>query len=1222
MFRLMAGTAMMAVLLLGACGDSTGPVMYDADSIRATDDAEVEVDLALPDVAADLVDEDFGLGPLEVVEVAAPDLDGPQPGESGTPCLSGEDCNSGFCVTTAEGMQCTQVCEEECPFGWVCAQYAPVMPDIIYLCAPTMLDLCRPCLSNDDCVGDIDTGQACVAYGAAGAFCGEPCADGDECLGGYSCQLGLDVHGGDVQQCRSDQECNCSARAVDQGAVTECYTENLQGTCFGERVCSAAGLSACDAMVPMSESCNGLDDDCDGETDEGLAGQECFVENQFGNCPGQTMCIDGNLICEGDEPAPESCNGEDDDCDGTTDEGFSDTDEDGIADCMENDKDGDGLADGVDNCPVIFNPKQEDHDFDNFGDACDADDDNDKVPDESDCAPFDDEVYPEAEEVCDGKDNNCNYLVDEGFADSDGDGWRDCVDEDDDNDGTLDGLDCAPVDAAVYPNAVEACDGKDNNCNNDVDEGFEDLDLDGTKDCVDNDSDGDGVLNGVDNCPSQANGEQEDFDEDGLGDQCDSDADGDSIPDANDNCPGLKNTGQSDLDGDGFGDDCDDDQDGDGVDNGADNCPLVANQGQVDLDEDGTGDACEKDKDGDGTDDAADCAPLDGQVYPGAEEVCDGKDNDCNYIVDEGYPDSDGDGWKDCIDGDDDADGSADEEDCEPLNAAVHPGAEEFCDSVDNDCDDKVDEELGSLACGKGECFHVVDGCIDGVSQSCDPLAGIAEEVCDGNDNDCDGLTDEDQGKLSCGLGICVHDVLACSGGQLSECDPLAGSGIEVCDGLDNDCDGKTDEGLGTVSCGQGLCYHQIAACVGGEEQQCNPFQGAQPEVCDGVDNDCDGDKDEGLGTVLCGTGTCEHEMAYCQGGKVAPCNPFAGAQLEVCDGADNDCNGLIDEEFGVTTCGLGECIHEVDNCVDGAPVVCDPLEGAVDEECDGKDNNCDGEVDEGFDDTDGDGTPDCLDDDDDGDGDPDDNDCAPLDAAISHLAEEVCANDLDDDCDGEIDPQVECMPASCYELHQNFPELPSGAYSIDPDGDGGVEAIKVGCDMTTDGGGWTLVMALRADTSNGWHMYDHAASGSNVATLPSQLSGDVQTTCVLPKAFINALGTVGQKQYLADIGKGLFKLTLNTTVLDWYQGIYRSTYTKGYVSTIVQALGKHVPTVSPSWAGTDNTMSGRSSCPGNNCHYIPDDVTGGHQWAHRQNVVPAAGSPGGTYHYSKIFLR
>ncbi len=1220
--RRLAAVASVLLLAVSACGGGDSSVEKDlrSEDLFEADDAASDVRLAETAIEETV---DFVPLPFDAVEVAdlLEEIE-TEPGSPGSPCEDGGECNSGFCIVTPEGKQCTLTCEEECPFGWECAQYAPALPDVLFICAPRMLDLCRPCVSNDECVTDIDTGQACVAYGPEGAFCGEPCEGGDDCPPGYGCEAGQDVYGAEVKQCVADGGCACTARAVDQGATTDCYATNDFGTCYGVRSCLAVGLTACDAAMPAAESCNDVDDDCDGQVDEGLAGQECLVENPFGNCPGTTLCIDGNLLCDGPDPSVETCNGEDDDCDGETDEGFADTDDDGIADCMENDKDGDGLADGQDNCPGIFNPTQVDHDFDNFGDACDADDDNDKVPDTLDCAPFDDEVNPDAEEVCDGKDNDCNYLVDEGFIDTDFDGWRDCVDEDDDNDGAPDGLDCAPLDAAAGPGKPEVCDGKDNDCDGSVDEEFGDLDGDGAKDCVDPDVDGDGVANGADNCPVAANPGQEDADQDGVGDGCDKDADGDSIPDALDNCPGLMNPGQSDVDGDKVGDACDDDVDGDGAGNEADNCPLVGNPGQEDLDGDGVGDACEQDKDGDGTLDGADCAPLDPQVHPGAEEVCDGKDNDCNYVVDEGFADTDGDGWKDCLDGDDDNDGTVDGEDCAPLDGALHPGATELCDGIDNDCDQEVDEELGSLACGKGECFHTVAACIAGVKQTCDPFAGIAEEVCDGKDNDCDGLTDEDQGKVSCGLGLCFHTVPACAGGEPAVCEPLEGASVEVCDGLDNDCDGKTDEGLGTVSCGKGQCFHQLTACVGGEVQECNPFQGAMPEVCDGVDNDCDGEKDEELGTVLCGTGACEHEQDYCVAGKVAVCNPFAGAQPEVCDLEDNDCDGLVDEDLGVSACGEGECAHAVANCVDGVPGECNPQEGATDEVCDGKDNDCDGTVDEDFADTDGDETADCMDTDDDADGDLDESDCAPTDPAISHFADEVCGNDVDDDCDGEADPYDVCLRKSCFELHQDFPELPSGGYTIDPDGEGGVDPIEVGCDMTTDGGGWTLVMALRGDTSNNWHLYDYEAAGFKVPDVPDQVTGDVQTICALPKAFINALGEGGQKQYLVDIGKGLFKLTMTTTAMDWYRGIYQTSYSNGYVSTIVQALGVHVPTASPAWAGTDNSMLTRSDCPGGYCHYIPDDVSGGSQWAHRHNTTPAAGSPGGGTHYSKVFLR
>ncbi|MHA1740795.1 MAG: MopE-related protein, partial [Candidatus Thorarchaeota archaeon] len=667
-------------------------------------------------------------------------------------------------------------------------------------------------------------------------------------------------------------------------------------------------MTECDAKEPEKEVCNALDDDCDGETDEDVTGGECFNVNQFGACPGVEVCQDGQLICQGPQPAAEECDGVDNDCDGQTDEEFPDTDGDNVPDCMEEDKDDDGVPDVDDNCPDKFNPGQEDFDGDLLGDVCDPDDDGDGFDDLIDCSPFDPNVYPGAKEVCDGKDNDCNYLVDEGFVDTDADGWKDCVDEDDDNDGFKDGEDCDPQDPEINPQAKEECDGKDNDCDGDIDEGFQDSDDDNMADCVDLDKDGDGIEDDQDNCPLVFNPSQEDLDSDGIGDSCDNDYDGDSIPNAVDNCPKVVNPVQSDVDLDGLGDACDPDLDGDGVDNDQDNCPVVPNPNQLDTDGDETGDACEDDKDGDGTPDILDCAPLNPLVNPEAEEVCDGMDNNCNSLVDEGFADTDADGWKDCVDEDDDGDGDPDDLDCAPLDPTVNSSALEVCDGFDNDCDGEVDEDLGELACGKGVCFHTVPACLNGVPQVCDPLKGVSEEVCDGLDNDCDGLVDEDLGVISCGLGVCFHTVPACQNGEPVECDPLEGASPEVCDGLDNDCDGKVDEELGTTTCGLGVCEHTVQNCVGGVPVECNPLEGASTEVCDGLDNDCDGKVDEELGTTTCGMGECEHTVQNCVNGVVQLCNPFEGASAEVCDGLDNDCDGLTDEEFDFDNDGVIAC--------------------------------------------------------------------------------------------------------------------------------------------------------------------------------------------------------------------------------------------------------------------------------------------------------------------------
>ena len=1043
-------------------------------------DVELPPDLGGPDLAGDSAV--FGLTP--------------DPGEFGYPCESDDQCNSGFCVVTPNGEVCTVLCEDECPAGWECALHKPSLPDQTYICVPSHVNLCRPCLTNADCeVNGTDSGSACLDYGPGGNFCGGECESDGECPEGYGCLEAIDSSGQELTQCMQHAgECECAQWFVDEQAATECFVENEWGTCAGERVCLAEGLTDCSAPGATEELCNGLDDDCDGEVDEALDGQDCTVQNDNGACAGTQQCVGGNLTCDAETPLPESCDGVDNNCDGAVDEGYPDSDGDGLADCLETDADDDGVADIVDNCPAVKNPGQEDFDLDGDGDACDLDDDNDLVGDDEDCEPLNGAVHPGAEEVCNGIDDNCDGEVDEGFEDADGDGIPDCLDNDADGDGIPNNLDnckglfnpqqldldedglgdacdddtdgdgvddsgdnCVGVknpgqedydeddegdacddddDDDGVPDLTDNChltfnpgqedsdlDGKGDACEDDTDgdavpDGEDncvvvknpeqlDLDGDGTGDVCDDDDDGDGIADGDDNCAEVQNPEQLDMDGDGLGDACDTDSDGDGIPDGLDNCEGLFNPLQLDLDLDGLGDACDEDLDGDGHDNDGDNCPLVVNLEQDDLDEDGVGDACDDDTDGDGDADLTDCAPFDWHIGHGAKELCDGVDNNCELGVDEGYIDTDLDSFKDCVDKDDDNDGDPDDTDCAPLDPAVHALAEEVCNLVDDNCDGQVDEGFGTLECGVGQCFHQVEECLDGASQVCNPFAGATPETCDGEDNDCDGEADEDMGTTTCGLGECLHTVDNCVGGIPQICSAEEGAGPEECDGKDNDCNGLVDDGLGTLTCGFGICDHIVLACLDGVPVECDPFQGALVEVCNGADDDCDGELDNDLGTTTCGLGECEHTIDNCADGIPRICDAEEGAGVETCDGLDNDCDGEEDEELGSTTCGLGACEHSVENCVAGEPQVCDPMEGAVDEECgDAIDNSCDGVADEG---------------------------CA-----------ESCQDWLDLD-----------------------PEATDGFYLIDADGAGPAPAFEAWCNMTIDGGGWTRFFWLDAAYPN-----------------------------------------------------------------------------------------------------------------------------------------------------------
>ena len=392
-------------------------------------------------------------------------------------------------------------------------------------CAPVALADDTPCDDDDPCTLD----DACE---------GGECLPGEavDCVGfGGPCALGeCDAESGDCQAVPTNQGLTC-----DPGSPCSDLGSCQAGACVLDdpALCDdsdACTEDSCDALlgcqhVPVATSpevCNGLDDDCDGATDEDFPlGGGCDGDDDDACASGTYACGEGGaLVCAGDVQQDEVCNGADEDCDGETDEEgaagcvdyYLDVDEDGVGwgavdaarclcqpeapgeytalaggDCDDNaasihpgmpevcntiDDDCDGATDGADAELTTDDPqacenqvgvcagsmKPADLCVGGNWQACNWATYEAMIPD-----------YDNTEAPCDGLDNNCNSFTDEGHPDTDGDGVADCLDGDDDDDGDGDGTDCAPLDAAIHHGAAERCDDVDQDCDGATDEGTE-----------------------------------------------------------------------------------------------------------------------------------------------------------------------------------------------------------------------------------------------------------------------------------------------------------------------------------------------------------------------------------------------------------------------------------------------------------------------------------------------------------------------------------------------------------------------------------------------------------------------------------------------------------------------------------------------------------------------------------------------------------------------------
>ena len=727
---------------------------------------------------------------------------GANPQPDGTACDDGDACTT---LDACQGGSCSGAGTRDCDDHNPCTVDSCVALTGACVHVVVSCDDLDPC-TTDSC--DPASGQCRTTAAPDGAACddGSACTQTDTCQAG-ACTGSNPVTCLALDQCHEAGACDPATGVCSNPVAPDGSSCNDANACTQTDTCQAGTCTGSDPVTCLAlDQCHvaGTCDPATGTCSDPNAPDGAACDDGSG-CASSDACSAG--VCVGGSTPAESCNGLDDNCDGTVDE-------EGATGCVDYyyDSDGDGYGVGG---PTLTGLAP------TTSCLC-APSGNYQATQGGDCDDSNAAVNPDAEESCNGVDDDCEGTVDEGavdastfYADADGDGYGNAADStaacSQPAGYVLDSSDCDDLASSIYPGAPETCNGMDDDCDGSTDEDATDAST------YYQDSDGDGYgdpyssVQACDQPPAY------------VGNAADCDDGNASVnPDAEESCNGAD-------------DDCDSTIDEDAVD---------ASTFYADADGDGFGDtgsmtqACSQ-PDGYVSNDF-DCDDTRSGVNPSAAEVCNGLDDNCDGFTDEDaidkttyYRDGDGDGYGDPVTTTAECSQPAgyvlDSSDCDDSASSIYPGAPETCNGMDDDCDGSTDEDAIDASTyyqdadgdGYGDPYSSGQACdqppgyvVD--STDCDDSASSiypdAPETCNGMDDDCDGSTDEDAIDASTyyqdadgdGQGTAGVFVTACVAPagyveDASDCDDSDASiywgAPEECNGIDDNCDATVDEG-------------------------------------------------------------------------------------------------------------------------------------------------------------------------------------------------------------------------------------------------------------------------------------------------------------------------------------------------------------------------------------------------------------------------------------------